>query len=108
MLLVLYRCWIGKKHLDTAMQHLADDFEFHIRWKPFLLNPFLPEQGIPIMDYLRLKFGDEAAAQFLSGSSPVATQGRSLVSSIKTTMTFDCDLLFFTNSEFDSKDSSFS
>ena len=62
------------------MQHLADDFEFHVHWKPFLLNPFLPEQGIPIMDYLQLKFGNEAAARFLSGSSPVVMQGRNLVS----------------------------
>ena len=62
------------------MQHLADDFEFHIKWKPFLLNSFVPEQGIPVVDYFRMKFGEEAAARFMSGSSPVSIQGRSLVS----------------------------
>ena len=62
------------------MKHLADDFEFQVRWKPFLLNPFLPEQGIPVVEYFKMKFGEQAAARFLSGSSPVSVQGRSLVS----------------------------
>lgn len=61
------------------MQHLSDDFAFNIRWKPFLLNPFVPEQGIPLMDYLRLKFGDEGAERFMSKSSPLIVQGESLV-----------------------------
>lgn len=76
------RCWIGKRQLDTAMQHLADHFEFNIRWKPFLLNTFLPEQGIPVVDYFKLKFGEAAAARFMSGSSPLSMQARDLVSTI--------------------------
>ena len=63
------------------MNHLKDDFEFHIRWKPFLLNPFIPDgESIPMMDYLRLKFGDEAAQRFVSGNSPVSKRGKELVS----------------------------
>ena len=61
------------------MQHLSDDFEFNIKWKPFLLNPYMPEEGMPIMDYLKLKFGDEAAERFVSGSSPVTQQGKAAV-----------------------------
>ncbi len=76
---VLFRCWIGKKYLDTAMQHLDDDFQFNVRWKPFQLNPFLPDDGIPLLDYCRLKFGEEAAKRMLSDSSPIAAQGRQLV-----------------------------
>ena len=80
MIFDIHRCWIGKKHLDTAMQHLNDDFEFNVHWKPFMLNPYMPEEGMPIVDYLRLKFGDEAAERFISGSSPVSQQGKAAVS----------------------------
>lgn len=66
--------------MDTAIKHLADDFEFHVKWKPFLLNSFLPEGGIPVVDYFKLKFGEEAAAKFLSGATPVSAQAKSLVS----------------------------
>ena len=63
------------------MNHLKDDFEFHVRWRPFLLNPFIPDgESIPMMDYLRLKFGDEAAQRFVSGNSPVSQRGKELVS----------------------------
>ena len=61
------------------MHHLSDDFEFNVHWKPFMLNPYMPEEGMPIMDYLRLKFGDEAAERFVSGSSPVSQQGKAAV-----------------------------
>ena len=40
----------------------------------------MPDEGMPLRDYFRLKFGDEAAERFLSGSSPVAQQGKSAVS----------------------------
>ena len=73
------RCWIGKRSLDTAISHLKDDFEFNIHWKPFLLNPVMPEEGIPLMDYFRVKFGEEAAQRFVSGNSPVSQRGRELV-----------------------------
>lgn len=66
--------------MDTTIKHMAEDFEFHVRWKPFLLNSFLPEQGIPVVDYFKLKFGEEAAARFMSGSSPLSMQARDLVS----------------------------
>jgi predicted DsbA family dithiol-disulfide isomerase len=79
-----HRCWIGKKHLDTAMHHLSDDFEFNVHWKPFMLNPYMPEEGMPILDYLRLKFGDEAAEKFVSGSSPVSQQGKASVRYLRT------------------------
>ena len=61
------------------MKHLEGDFDFHVRWKPFLLNSFIPEQGIPVVDYFKLKFGEEAAARFMSGSSPLSLQAKELV-----------------------------
>ena len=76
---MFFRCWVGKRHLDAAIAHVKDDFDFKIHWKPFLLNPSTPEQGVPILDYLRAKFGPEAGERFLSGASPLAQQGKNLV-----------------------------
>ena len=73
------RCWIGKRSLDTAINHLKDEFEFNIRWKPFLLNPVMPDEGIPLMDYCRAKFGEVAAQRFMSENSPISQRGRELV-----------------------------
>lgn len=65
------------------MNHLKDDFEFHVHWKPFLLNPYIHDgETVPIMDYLRLKFGEKAAQKFISGSSPVSQRGKELVSRV--------------------------
>ena len=55
IILPSFRCWIGKRHLDAAVQKLHQDFEFHIHWKPFLLNPQVPEEGIPLVDHLRCR-----------------------------------------------------
>lgn len=74
------RCWVGKKHLDAAVQRLSDDFDFHIHWKPFLLNPHMREEGVPSEEYLRNKFGPEAAQRFWSDKSALVQGGQAVVS----------------------------
>ena len=73
------RCWIGKRHLDSAIRELSSEFVFHILWKPFLLNPHTPSDGVPLEQHIRGKFGDSAAKKFLSGESPVALSGKAVV-----------------------------
>lgn len=80
----LLRCWIGKRHIDTAIKRLSEDFVFHLHWKPFLLNPHTPEQGVPLEEYMRNKFGEAAATRFLSGQSPVIQSGKAVVSAYVT------------------------
>lgn len=74
------RCWVGKRHFDAAAEHLKDNVDFHIRWKPFLLNPYVPDEGIPLGDYMRMKFGEAAARRFFSGDSPLVQSGKAIVS----------------------------
>ena len=75
------RCWIGKRHLDEAMKSLSNEFSFQVLWKPFLLNPGpIPDEGLPLVDYLMRKFGPQAAERFMSGDSPVSQRGRAVVS----------------------------
>ena len=65
--------------MDSAIQELSSDFVFHLHWKPFLLNPHGPEEGVPLEQYIKNKFGDVAAQKFLSGDSPVAQNGKAVV-----------------------------
>ena len=65
--------------MDSAIEKLSEYFTFHVLWKPFLLNANTPEQGMPLEQYFRSKYGDASARRFLSGDSPVAQSGRAVV-----------------------------
>jgi len=51
-------CWIGKRHLESALAELAKEgLSFAIRWRPFQLNPEMPEEGVERATYRAQKFG---------------------------------------------------
>lgn len=54
-------CYIGKSHLDRALE-ARPDHRFEIEWHPFQLNPDMPENGMDRREYLETKFGDRAQA----------------------------------------------
>lgn len=54
-------CFIGKTHLDRALE-AHPDHPFNIEWHPFQLNPDMPAQGMGRRDYLEGKFGGKEAA----------------------------------------------
>ena len=54
-------CWIGKAHLDRALEG-APDHPFALSWRPFRLNPDMPPEGADRAAYLEAKFGGRAAA----------------------------------------------
>lgn len=70
---------MGKRHLDSAMEALSGEFEFHVHWKPFLLNPHMPDEGEPFELHIRRKYGDAAVERFLSSDSPLKQAGRAVV-----------------------------
>jgi len=74
------RCWIGKRKLDNACEQVKDIFNFKIRWKPYLLNPNTPEEGIPYVDHIRFKYGEAAAKAAYEGTSPLYEAASSVVS----------------------------
>ncbi|KVI08972.1 DSBA-like thioredoxin domain-containing protein [Cynara cardunculus var. scolymus] len=53
-------CFVGKKNLDKAVALSKDQYNFEIKWHPFLLNPSAPKEGINKKDYYRSKFGSRA------------------------------------------------
>lgn len=53
-------CFIGKRHLDHALQlwHAEQpQCAVSVRWHPFFLNPDTPEGGEPYRPFLEKKFG---------------------------------------------------
>jgi predicted DsbA family dithiol-disulfide isomerase len=54
-------CYIGKSHLDRALESRpAHDFE--VEWHPFFLNPDMPPEGMDRREYLETKFGGRQGA----------------------------------------------
>lgn len=54
-------CYIGKTHLDRALQD-HPDHPFVIEWHPFQLNPDMPHAGMDRRAYLEGKFGGKEGA----------------------------------------------
>ncbi|PRX37777.1 Predicted dithiol-disulfide isomerase, DsbA family [Meinhardsimonia xiamenensis] len=56
-------CYIGKAHLDRALE-ARPDHPFEVVWHPFMLNPDMPPEGMDRREYLEAKFGGpEGAAE---------------------------------------------
>ena len=54
-------CYIGKAHLDRALE-AHPDHRFVIEWHPFQLNPDMPAGGMDRRAYLEGKFGGKEGA----------------------------------------------
>ena len=56
-------CFIGKRRLEQALAERAPGEEIRIDWRPFQLNPDMPELGIDRKEYLEAKFGGPEGAR---------------------------------------------
>lgn len=68
-------CFIGKRRLERAMA-MRPHISVERRWRPFLLNPDLPGEGIDRTAYLLKKFGSEARVRRVYGA--IAEAGQSV------------------------------
>ena len=50
-------CFLGKRRLDVALA--AMDKDVFIRWRPYMLDPTIPPQGLDREHYMLNKFGAE-------------------------------------------------
>jgi len=71
-------CYIGKAHLDRALE-ARGDHPFAIEWHPFQLNPEMPEGGMDRASYLEAKFGGKANAVQIYARVEEAASGAGLV-----------------------------
>jgi predicted DsbA family dithiol-disulfide isomerase len=58
-------CYIGKRHLEQALEMYADEYPNAeaptLSWMPFQLNPDLPAEGMSREEYVQRKFGRPAS-----------------------------------------------
>ena len=52
-------CYVGKKRLENAIEQTKDSFEFEITYRPFQLDPTVPEGGADQSAHFIKKFGSE-------------------------------------------------
>ena len=50
-------CYVGKRRLERALQQLGSRVTADVHWRPFQLNPTMPQQGMDRRVYLETKFG---------------------------------------------------
>ena len=63
-------CWVGKRHLETALSNVGPDIEANVVWRAFELNPQAPASVSTELSYaqrLGRKYGvsDQEAAQMI-------------------------------------------
>jgi len=56
-------CLIGTRHLDLALQELPD-VKATVRFRPFLLDPTTPPEGVDLRERLRRKYGVDPDTMF--------------------------------------------
>lgn len=61
-------CYIGKRRLEGALEQWAaahpDAPAPKVQWRPFQLNPTLPDNGMSRREYVKRKFGDNGGANY--------------------------------------------
>ena len=70
-------CYIGKTHLDRALEQ-RPDHPLNIEWHPFQLNPDMPREGMDRQSYLETKFGGKANAADVYGRIAEAAKAAGL------------------------------
>lgn len=50
-------CYVGKRRLERALNQVQDPRKPRIMWRPFQLNPTMPNEGMDRTAYLEAKFG---------------------------------------------------
>jgi predicted DsbA family dithiol-disulfide isomerase len=60
-------CYVGKRRLERAVDRLKDRVQTTITWRPFQLNPAMPEEGMDRAAYLKAKFGSLDAFHQMAG-----------------------------------------
>lgn len=66
-------CYIGKRRLDQALA-MRPNLSVTTHWRPFLLNPELPPDGVDRTAYLVKKFGSETRVRRIYGAIGEAGQ----------------------------------
>lgn len=50
-------CWLGIKYFEKAGKQSGRQID--LTWRPYMLDPSVPEEGVPYKDYMKQKFGTD-------------------------------------------------
>lgn len=50
-------CYVGKKHLEKAIEKVKGRINIKVEWHPFQLNPAMPVEGRDWKEYMEERFG---------------------------------------------------
>jgi predicted DsbA family dithiol-disulfide isomerase len=50
-------CWLGVRYFEAAVKAFEGDVI--LTWRPYMLDPNVPEKGVPYRSYMTAKFGDK-------------------------------------------------
>ena len=55
-------CWLGWRYFDQA--RAQSPVPIKVKWRPYMLDPSLPDEGRPYQAYMKAKFGDHPDNRF--------------------------------------------
>jgi len=55
-------CWLGSRYFFQAAK--KSKHKLDVTWRPYMLDPTVPEGGMPYRDYMKSKFGDGPSNKF--------------------------------------------
>jgi predicted DsbA family dithiol-disulfide isomerase len=71
-------CYIGKRRIEQALA-LVQDVPVDVHFRPYFLNPWVPQEGISREEYLTTKFGSVEAYKGIAGRVVAAAKEEGLV-----------------------------
>ncbi len=55
-------CWLGFRYFQKAVEQST--LEVKLTWRPYMLDPSVPQGGVPYRKYMTTKFGDGPSDRF--------------------------------------------
>lgn len=71
-------CFVAERRLQQALDSLEEKPEVQYQWRPYLLNPDMPAEGMDRKVYRSNKFGSWERSQMLDAQTVAAAKGDAL------------------------------
>ena len=69
-------CWLGVRYFQKAAKQ--SKYDVNLTWRPYMLDPAVPEEGTPYSAYMKQKFGNGPSNRFKAMRESLEAQGPTL------------------------------
>ena len=69
-------CWLGVRYFQKAAKQ--SKYDVNLTWRPYMLDPAVPEEGTPYSAYMKQKFGKGPRNRFKAMRESLEAQGPTL------------------------------